>query len=323
MTGRDQRQRLLDTALAYAEGGWPVFPLRPGTKRPAAPNHTAATCDGSDRRCVDGHAGWEPRATTDPERIAAAWRHRPYGIAIATGPAGLLVVDLDPAKDNQPSGAETLADIERQHGRRLPATWTVATPRGGRHLYYRRPLSARLGNTAGRLGPGIDTRAVGGYVVAPPTITKGPDGGEYWLVDDHPPAVLPHWFSELLVVPPRPLRPADHSDGVRSPSIPRSDRVRRYVERAVAGEQLRVTTAPAGQRNHTLFCASVALGQLAGAQLLDLDEAERALLTAAEAHVSVGAYSQSQAQATITSGLRRGTNEPRHLPSNLTTGATS
>ncbi|MEM9652485.1 MAG: bifunctional DNA primase/polymerase [Actinomycetota bacterium] len=321
MTRRDQRQRLLDTALAYAEGGWPVFPLRPGAKRPAAPNHTAATCDGSDRFCADGHSGWERRATTDADRITTAWRHRPYGIAIATGPAGLLVVDLDPAKDDEPSGAQTLAELEERNGQHLPPTWTVATPRGGRHLYYRCPAVTRLGNTCGRLGPGIDTRAVGGYVVAPPTVTTGPDGGEYWLVDDHPPADLPHWFSQLLTTPRRRVQTTGRRKGGPSPSIPQTDRVRRYVARAVAGEQLRITTAPTGQRNHSLFCASVALGQLVGADILDLADAEHQLLTAAQAHVLVGAYSQSQARATILSGLRRGTSEPRELPASLMPGA--
>lgn len=323
MTRPDRRQELLDGALAYAEAGWPVFPLRPGTKRPAAPNHNTETCDGSDRRCIDGHIGWEPRATTDTDRITRAWRHRPYGIAIATGPAGLLVVDLDPSKNGQPSGAETLAELERQHQQTLPATWTVGTPSGGRHLYYLRPHDARLGNTAGRLGPGIDTRATGGYVVAPPTVTNGPDGGEYWIVDDHPPAELPDWFSELLTTPLRPDRPARPSRSRHQPQVPRSDRVRTYVERAIVGEQLRITTAPTGQRNQTLFCASVALGQLVAAGVLDPCDAEQRLLTAAQTHVAVGAYGKNQARLTIASGLRRGSREPRQLPANLTTGAAS
>lgn len=326
MTVTTDRDRLLSHALAYAEAGWPIIPLRPGTKRPAAPNHTAATCDGSDRRCADGHTGWEPRATLDPARITTAWRHRLYGIGIACGPAGLLVVDLDTAKNGQPSGPETLTDLEHRHGRQLPATWTVGTPSGGRHLYYRQPTNRRaLGNTAGRVGPGIDTRGAGGYVVAPPTNTAGPDGGEYWLVDDHPPAALPDWFSQLLIAAPRPKRPGriSRSDDRRQRSIAATDRVRRYVARATAGELDRIVTAPEGRRNHTLFCASVALGQLVGAQVLDRNEAEQQLLDAACSHVTAGAYSRHQAQQTITSGLQRGLAEPRDLPANLTTTSTA
>ncbi len=326
MTTAD-RSQLLNSALAYAEAGWPIFPLRPGTKRPAFPNHTEATCDRSDRRCHDGHTGWEARATLDTGRIEAAWRHRPYGIAIACGPAGLLVVDLDPAKNGQPSGADTLAVLEEQAGQQLPATWTVGTPRGGRHLYYRQPNIRRpLGNTAGRLGPGIDTRGAGGYVVAPPTITTGPDGGPYWLVDDHEPADLPHWFSQLLTTSTRAdrSRPILHNDQRQLHQIADTDRARRYVTRAVASELDRIVAAADGQRNHTLFCAAIALGQLAATGLVDQDQAEQQLLDAASAHVAAGAYSHHQARSTIASGLRRGLAEPRRLPADLTTtGAAS
>ncbi len=325
MTARIDRDQLLDAALAYAEAGWPIMPLRPGDKRPAFPNHTAATCDGSDRRCTDGHAGWEPRATLDTTRIEAAWRHRPYGIGIACGPAGLLVVDLDPSKNGQPSGAETLAALEDEHGQELPATWTVGTPRGGRHLYYQQTTTRLLGNTAGRLGPGIDTRGKGGYVVAPPTTTRGPDGGEYWLVDDHPPTELPDWLAHLLTTPSRPERthPTRRNDEPQLRSIAPTDRIRRYAQRAISGELDRIRTAPEGERNHRLFYASIALGQLTAAGLLDQHQAEQFLLDAAAGHVAAGAYSHYQAQQTITSGLSRGLDEPRQLPADLTSGAAS
>ena len=68
-TRRDHADRLLAAALAAAGRDWRVFPLRPDAKRPAFPDHTADRCAGTDPRCRDGHTGWEPRATTDPERI--------------------------------------------------------------------------------------------------------------------------------------------------------------------------------------------------------------------------------------------------------------
>lgn len=312
------RRELLDHALAYAEAGWPVFPLRPNSKRPAIPNHTAANCDQSDRRCADGHTGWEPRATLDTDRIQRAWQHRPYGIGIACGPAGLLVIDLDtPKTPDQPGGAETLAKIEHRHGHTLPATWSIGTPSGGRHLYYRQPETGQpLGNTAGKLGPGIDTRGHGGYVVAPPSRTPE---GEYWLVDDHEPAHLPHWFSQLLN--PQPTRPIEATRPARPGHVTWSDRARGYVNRAINGELDRIATAAVGQRNHTLFCASIAIGQLVAADALNQHEGEGLLLDAAHQHVSAGAYTRHQAQQTITSGLARGLTEPRQLPANLTTGA--
>ncbi len=317
-----QRDQLLEHALAYAEAGWSVFPLRPGTKRPATPNHTAEHCDQSDQRCWNGHVGWEARATLDADRITKAWQMRPYGIAIACGPAGLIIVDLDTAKGTAASGADTLVQLEHNHGQSLPATWTVATPSGGRHLYYRQPDGQRLGNTAGKAGPGIDTRAHGGYVVAPPTTTPT---GDYWLVDDHPPTELPDWLAHLLTTPSRPERthPTRRNDEPQLRSIAPTDRIRRYAQRAISGELDRIRTAPEGERNHRLFYASIALGQLTAAGLLDQHQAEQFLLDAAAGHVAAGAYSHYQAQQTITSGLSRGLDEPRQLPADLTSGAAS
>jgi hypothetical protein len=315
MTTSQDRQHLLDYALAYAEAGWPVFPLRPRSKRPAAPNHTAETCDGSDRRCTDGHTGWEPRATLDADRITQAWRHRPYGIGIACGPAGLLVVDLDTAKTpGAPTGSDSLAELEHQTSETLPATWTVATPSGGRHLYYRQPADHPLGNTAGKLGPGIDTRGHGGYVVAPPTTTPA---GHYWIVDDHPPADLPSWLAKLLT--PRG-RPAPTQDPRPCRPTCSGRRASRYAASALTGELDRIATAPEGRRNHTLFCAAIALGQLAASGLINADEVRQLLLDAAGPHITAGAYTHHQAQQTINSGIRRGLNEPRQIPTLTTTG---
>ena len=88
---------------------------------------------------------------------------------------------------------------------------------------------------------------------------------------------------------------------------------------AVRGEQERIAAAVKGERNHSLFLASIALGQLVGADLLDRGEAEQLLDAAAQAHVAAGAYSQHQARQTIASGLRRGINEPRRIRTDTTT----
>ncbi|SCE04106.1 Bifunctional DNA primase/polymerase, N-terminal [Streptomyces sp. Termitarium-T10T-6] len=87
---------LLGAALASAERDWPVFPLRPGDKRPAG--HPERTCPGTGR-CADGHRTPEQRATLDADSIRACWESAPYNVGIATGPAGLVVVDLDLPKD--------------------------------------------------------------------------------------------------------------------------------------------------------------------------------------------------------------------------------
>ncbi|MFD4477373.1 bifunctional DNA primase/polymerase [Streptomyces sp. NPDC058471] len=187
---------LLAWALEPARRGWPVFPLRPGDKRPAG--HAERLCPATGR-CAGGHRKPEQRATTDPDLITAAWTAQPYNIGIATGPAGLLVVDLDVVKADEPKGApdgaESLLALCERAGRELPPTYQVRTPSGGRHLYFTQPDGLRLHSSAGRLGHHIDTRGWGGYVVAPGSTTPN---GAYTVTDESPVQPLPTWLADQL-----------------------------------------------------------------------------------------------------------------------------
>ncbi len=172
---------LHDWAQHLASRGWAVFPLAPGTKRPAIRE-------------------WEQRASTDPDRIKRCWYGARFGIGIACGPSGLVVLDLDPAlEETGPDGAAGLAALAAARGVALAPTFTVATPRGGTHLYYRTPPGVGLRNTASTLAPQLDTRAQGGYVVGPGTVL--PNGG-YELVDDTDPPELPAWLVQALAERP-------------------------------------------------------------------------------------------------------------------------
>ena len=73
-----------------------------------------------------------------------------FGIGIATDPSRLVVLYLDP-DCGEPDGAGRLAPSgsPQSAGSQLATTFTVATPRGGTHLYYRTPPGVRLRNTAG------------------------------------------------------------------------------------------------------------------------------------------------------------------------------
>lgn len=307
---------LLTAALACAARGWHVFPVIPGDKRPAFPDHTADRCEGRDPRCRDGHVGWEERATTDPARIARAWTAAPYNIGVAAGPSGLLVIDLDtpkPGEETPPEpwrvpgvsdGHDVFALVCELAGQPMPLdTHTVRTGRGGTHLYYRHPPGEQLRNTSGSKGRGlgwlIDTRAHGGYVLAAASVVNG---RPYTRLCDGEPAALPLWLADALK--PAAL-PAQRPTAVPLPAGRQSG----YLRAAVTAEINRVTNSPPGERNNSLYLAAVALGQLvAGGALAEPD------VTAwlADAAAQVGQL-PGETGRTIRSGLRAGASRPRQV----------
>lgn len=139
----DEPPALGSVALWYAEvAGWPVFPLRPGEKRPATKHGL-----------LD--------ATVDPDQIREWWSREP--MANIGGPTGNTydVVDVD-----GPQGIRSLAELGDEvlpevHGK-------AATPRGFHYFV----LSTGDGNRAG-VRPGLDYRGRGGFVVLSPSVVGG------------------------------------------------------------------------------------------------------------------------------------------------------
>ena len=318
---------LHDAALWSAGRGWSVFPLRPGSKQPAFPSHKAEDCTGTDPRCRAGHQGWEPRATTDPGRIGRAWAATPYNIGIATGPSGLLVIDLDRPKPGEVpppewalpgigDGADVLAELCQRHGQPLPfETFMVRTRRGGLHLYFTAPPGVRLGNTNGRnergLGWLIDTRGHGGYVLAPGSYVDLPDGtGRYQVAYDRPPAPLPDWLTALLSAPV-----TDPRLECRSAAAGHVSDLNRYAATALQAEAERVRAAVEHGRSHALNKAAFHLGQLIATGALPEDLACAELYDAASVHFGVGSppFTPAEARATIRSGITAGKRKPRPL----------
>jgi hypothetical protein len=302
---------MMQAALDAAERGWHVFPLKPGSKRPAFPDHDERHCDRLDPRCRNGHTGWEPRATTDANPITRAWTATPYNIGIATGPARLVVVDLDTPKpgDTPPdewdrpgiqTGADVLTALAIEAGQPYPGdTYTVSTPSGGSHLYFSAPDGTDFRNTAGSLGWLVDTRAGGGYVVAAGSEIN--DRG-YTVGSDAPAADLPAWLADRLqpaeLPPQRPVQV----------SLP-NGRAGAYLRAAVKAELARVTGSPGRGHNTALYRAAVALGQLVAGGELDQRDVT-AWLTEAAAQVG---QRPGETSRTIASGLRAGAQRPRSV----------
>ncbi|MFJ3529269.1 bifunctional DNA primase/polymerase [Streptomyces sp. NPDC090132] len=278
----------LTAALGAAGRGWHVFPLRPGDKRPALHGETVCTGLGD---CADGHRKWEDRATTDPTRIRRAWADRPFNVGIATGPSGLVVVDLDTAKAKDPKGTPdgvtSLQALCERAGQAVPATYRVRTASGGVHLYFTAPDRTRLGNSAGRLGTHIDTRAHGGYIVAPDSTLPH---GTYEVTDPTDPLPLPEWLYALLThrQPSRALM-----------ATPVPVRAPRYAAAALRAETAAVAGAGEGVRNWTLVRAARALGRFIPSGDLDRHEVEQALNSAG---LRAG-LRENECRAAVTSAL--------------------
>jgi archaellum biogenesis ATPase FlaH len=138
-------------------------------------------------------------ATKDEAIISGWWTSYPNAnIAIRCGEeSGLVVLDIDAYR----GGVYSFEDLESQHGR-VPYSIRAKTGSGGgsSHIYLAHPRDGRRisSNASGKLGAGLDVKADGGYVVAPPSLHAS--GGRYiWLDTDNShlePA--PAWLLNLL-----------------------------------------------------------------------------------------------------------------------------
>jgi hypothetical protein len=234
-------EALGEEALAYAERGWAVFPCLVRGKEPA---------------CRRGFK----EAGTNPATIARWWQRTPYNVAIATGAAsGVFVLDVD-----GPDGVASLADLERTHG---PLTTTATSTTGaGRHIWF--ATSVPIQCSAGRVGPGLDIRGDGGYVIAPPSIH--PTGKIYTWANPGPVIEAPPWLVDLTRKrPPAPI-------SVRAmASIARPGG---YGQAALKYELDALAQTPRGSRNHRLNRASFSLHQLVAGGELGAGDVEAGLL---------------------------------------------
>lgn len=138
-------------------------------------------------------AGWPEWEATEQTVRDHFERHPDHNVGIRCG-NGLSVLDVD----TWDSGGETIAALEAEHGK-LPLTATVVTGNNGRHLYFRAPVGLRSRNLRAIGLAGLEIKAAGTQVCAPPSI-HAPTEREYvWvrpLVESEI-AELPDWLAEL------------------------------------------------------------------------------------------------------------------------------
>jgi len=215
------RADALAAALDAAERGWRVFPL--AGKLPFKGSH--------------GHLD----ATADPAAIRTAMNDRraiSYGIATGA-PSGIVVLDVDGA-----AGRDALAALAADLGP-LPDAPTVVTASGGEHRYFAHP-GGHVPTTAGKLAPGVDTRADGGFAVGDGSTL--PDARGYqWEASSHPddaplPALPPAWLAAIRATPA--TRPAATTDD----AAPIAEGGRNHGLARVAGHLRRAGLSEAAMR---------------------------------------------------------------------------
>lgn len=173
--------KILDAALAYAKQGWNIFPVHAINKN--------GICTCGNKAC--GDAGKHPAstggvkdATNDPEQIRSWFKKGHLNIGLRTGEASnVTVADIDIAGNKK--GADTWAKLNSDTGE--PQTLTAETGSGGMHVYFN--YNSALKTSTNTLGPGVDIRNDGGYVILPPSNHKS--GGVYRWILEEPLAHLP------------------------------------------------------------------------------------------------------------------------------------
>jgi hypothetical protein len=291
----------ITAALIYGARGWAVFPLR--GKKPWIAEK-------------DGGTGYKD-ATTGAEQIRAWWRDMPAAnIGIATGKvSGLFVLDVDPDK----GGLETLGGLMAENGR-MPQTTTVQTGGGGWHGYFTMPADIPITIGTGQIGPGIDHRGDGGYVVAPPSVH--PDTGRVYKFvksrrfKDVGVVAAPGWLYEAA-------RRRETATGDMVGPAGTTTVLTEYGEAALRSATDNILAAPNGKQEKTLNDEAYGIGRAVGAGLIPANTALRVLLIAARKLTNYDVNrpwkkgEPGEAEAKVYGAFKAGVDKPRPTTAEL------
>jgi len=210
---------MIEAALDYVKEGFKVFPVK------------------LDKKPLTEHGLKD--ATQTQQGVKEYWTKWPdAGIGIVTN--NLIVLDFD----KKSGGLESMELIKTKFG--LPETRIHCTGGGGFHYIYLNPNGTNVRNATGLGGyPGVDLRANGGYIVAPPS--HHPSGNDYYIYSWMTPAIAPPWLMTMATKRPETTNTTPGE-----------------------GEPI-----PEGQRNATLTKMAGAMRR----QGMTADEIETALLT--------------------------------------------
>ena len=252
------------TALTLARKGIPVFPCinRPGEDEDKRPLTKSGFKD----------------ATADPRQVHRWWstEHPDALIGVPTG-IKFVVIDVDLQH------ADALAWLE-ENRHRLPLTRTHATRSGGKHFLFAPTDKVRCSTS--KLGPHVDTRGVGGYIVWWPACGLAVLHGDKI-------AKVPEWICEALA-PPAPPPAVQVARSRAAASAPPPGLLRAQLQ-VLAG-------AKEGERNAVLYWTACRMGEAIRSGSISESEALNLL-------VSVGGQtglSHQEIMRTARSGIREG-----------------
>jgi len=161
-------------------------------------------------------------------------QHQTNGGNTGVSTDGLIVLDIDTRR----GGAEGLQVLEMAQDN-LPPTYTVATPGGGKHIYFK--ASRPFANSHDKVAPGVDVKAHRGYVVGAGSARAD---GKYAIENDAPIADAPAWLEALCDAPRDPTEGREVV-GTELDTKQNVERARAYLQQAEPAIQ------GAGGDNHT------------------------------------------------------------------------
>jgi hypothetical protein len=283
--------RNIDRALAMANAGIPVFPLKID-KRPFV---LAGIFEQGSHD-----------ATTDATRIAAGFKaYRGALVGWSPGAVGLIAVDVDHKGGTAPglkNWQKLVADLQIN----MMGVPLIRTPSGGMHVIWRKPDGATFGN-GNRLPEGIDVRADGGYLAC----GEMPDGSRYRPVDGTQTlisafkgGVIP-MLPEVLLPFLRPLGDDERNAAGSPPASniyhlplpPNSQSAEAKLEALIRT----VANAKEGERNALTFWGACRMAEMVLDQAIDREIAFKLA-------VEAGAYSglpRHEAQRTVSSAFAK------------------
>jgi hypothetical protein len=241
-----ERVSMLEAALFWLSQGLRLFPLH-SVFDGICTCPLGSECKNAGKHPLTRHGLKD--ATTDERQIRLWWTEHPHaniGAAMG-GELRLFAVDSDPRH----GGDASLYDLTEVHGLEWLNTLNIGTGSNGDHFWLHYPEDVEIRNSSNRLGPGLDIRGEGGYVVLPPSLHAS--GRRYRLKNTTMTQPAPAWLIEALT------RTPDEQPAVVVDFQERKDR-------KVSGGII-----PEGERNETVFRVGCAIwGKGDAVDLVDL-----------------------------------------------------